>query len=111
METKPIKKKDFMQEVKDFFKPLTEKKGKKLKDAEDAVDKLKKRRGRPQMAKVTPTTIAGQYASTTELNNNFTLLADAIENTVSRDGTQSQDIPPDRHWNPRGWPTSPMNQR
>jgi len=45
--TKPIKKKDFLQEVKDFFKPLTEKKMKPLKGAEDAVDKLKKRRGRP----------------------------------------------------------------
>ena len=37
--------------------------------------------------KLTLTDILGQYASTTELNNNFALIETALENTVSRDGT------------------------
>lgn len=39
------------------------------------------------MAKVTLTTITGGFASIAELNANFTALATALENTVSRDGT------------------------
>lgn len=39
------------------------------------------------MAKLTLSDILGAYASTTELNNNFALIEDALENTVSRDGT------------------------
>ena len=39
------------------------------------------------MAKLALSDILGAYASTTELNNNFALIEDALENTVSRDGT------------------------
>ena len=38
------------------------------------------------MAKVTPSTIAGAYASTSELNANFALLAAEFENALSLDG-------------------------
>lgn len=38
------------------------------------------------MAKVTPSTITGAYASTSELNANFALLAAEFENVPSRDG-------------------------
>jgi len=39
------------------------------------------------MAKVTPSTITGAYASTSELNANFALLAAEFENALSLDGT------------------------
>jgi len=39
------------------------------------------------MSKLITTPIAGQFASTTELNNNFDLIEVAVENTLSRDGT------------------------
>ena len=39
------------------------------------------------MAKITLSDILGQYASVTELNDNFNKIETAIENTVSRDGT------------------------
>ena len=47
LKTKQSKPKNFLQEDKDYFKHLTEKKGKPVGTAEDAVQKLKKRRNRP----------------------------------------------------------------
>jgi len=51
------------------------------------------------MAKLTLTDIQGQYASTTELNNNFALIETAIENTVSRDGTTPNTMSTDLDMN------------
>jgi hypothetical protein len=39
------------------------------------------------MSKLTITPILSNYQSTTQLNNNFNLIATAIENTLSRDGS------------------------
>jgi len=39
------------------------------------------------LAKLPLSDILGQYASVTELNNNFSLIEEALENTISRDGT------------------------
>ena len=47
------------------------------------------------MAKLTLTDILGQYASTTELNNNFALIEAALENTLSRDGTSPNTMSAD----------------
>jgi len=47
------------------------------------------------MAKLTLSTIQGQYASTTELNDNFDLIEAALENTLSRDGTSPNTMSTD----------------
>lgn len=47
------------------------------------------------MAKVTVNSITGDYASNTLLNANFTALANAIENTLSRDGTSPNTMAAD----------------
>lgn len=51
------------------------------------------------MAKVTLSDILGQYASVTELNNNFALIEAALENTVSRDGTTPNTMSADLDMN------------
>ena len=47
------------------------------------------------MAKLTTTPIAGSYASTTELNDNFDLVEAALENTLSLDGTTPNSMAAD----------------
>jgi len=47
------------------------------------------------MGKLTLNNIQGQFASTTELNNNFDLIEAALENTVSRDGSSPNTMSAD----------------
>lgn len=47
------------------------------------------------MAKVTPSTIQGAYASTSELNANFALIAAEFENALSLDGTSPNQMSAD----------------
>lgn len=51
------------------------------------------------MAKLSLTNILGQYASTTQLNNNFTAIETALENTLSRDGTTPNTMSADLDMN------------
>jgi hypothetical protein len=51
------------------------------------------------MPKLTLTDIASGYASITELNNNFTAIETAIENTLSRDGTTPNQMTADLDMN------------
>lgn len=51
------------------------------------------------MAKYTPNTVVSGYNSTTSINDNFSDVADAIENTLSRDGTSPNQMEADLDMN------------